>query len=149
MVMHFDINAQATGGGAHFHSDCTTFTLSALGRKWSIDRGFHIAETKDHSLILIDGRGQGFYPVGGKTVEYREESNLTVISGDSSEPYHWMTRDQHTTAAPFLAGFHWEPDTREETIKKYAEVATVDKDHPWKDRAVGFRVCLSSQLQPR
>ena len=148
MVMHFDINAQASGGGSHYHSDCTMFTLSALGRKWSIDRGFHISETKDHSLILIDGRGQGFYPVGGKTVEYREESNLTVISGDSSEPYHWMTRSQNATGAHYLAGFHWEPDTREENIKKYAEVATVDKEHPWKDKAAASTYVYRASYNP-
>ena len=48
----------------------------------------------------------------------------------------------------FLAGFHWEPDTREEIIKKYAEVATVDKDHPWKDRAVASAYVYRASYNP-
>ncbi len=60
MVLHFDINAQAVGG--HSHSNSTMFTFSALERKWAIDRGFHISESKDNSNILIDGKGQGFFP---------------------------------------------------------------------------------------
>jgi hypothetical protein len=148
MVLHFDINAQASGGGSHYHSNSTMFTLSALGRKWGIDRGFHIAETKDNSLILIDGRGQGFFPIGGKTAEYREDTNLTVISGDSSEPYHWMTRNQIATGAAFLAGFHWEPDTRADNVKKYAELATVDKVQPWKDKAIGSRYVFRASYNP-
>ncbi len=134
MDLNFDINAQATGGGSHYHSNSTSFTLSALKRKWAIDRGFHIAETKDNSLVLIDGRGQGFFPVGGKTVEYREDKNLTVVAGDASDAYDWMTRNKNQTGAPAVKEFHWEPDTRAANVKKYGELAAVDKSHPWMDK---------------
>jgi hypothetical protein len=148
LVVNFDINAQATGGGSHYHSNSTMFTLSALGRKWAIDRGFHIAETKDNSLILIDGRGQGFFPVGGKTAEYREDPNLTVISGDSSEPYHWITTPQINTGASYLAAFHWEPDTKPENIRKYGEAASVNKDQPWKDKAASTQYVYRAPYNP-
>ncbi len=135
LTLHFAINAKA-GGPSHFHSNSTTFTLSALGRKWAIDRGFHIAETKDSSLVLIDGRGQGFFPVGGATAEHREEGSLTVIAGDAAKPYHWMTTLQNSTGAPHLAGFSWAPDTSATTVKKFAERARADVQHPWNDGAV-------------
>ena len=148
MVLNFDINVQAIGGGSHFHSNSTMFTVSALGRKWAIDRGFHIAETKDNSLVLIDGRGQGFFPVGGKTAEYREEGNLTVIAGDASEPYHWMTNSKNGIGVPYLAGFTWEPDTEQDIVKKYAEVARMDKEHPWKDPVAGLDYTYRASYNP-
>lgn len=148
IVLHFDINVQASGGGGHYHSNSTMFTLSALGRRWAIDRGFHIPETKDNSLILIDGRGQGFFPVGGRTVEYREDADLTLIAGDASEPYHWMTRNRIETGAPYLSGFTWEPDLRPENLKKYGEVAQVDKLHPWLDKASGPSYVYRASYNP-
>ncbi len=80
MVLNFDINSQARGGGSHYHSNSTSFTLSALRRKWVIDRGFHVAETKDNSLILIDGRGQGFFPLAARP------RNIAAIQTSQSFP---------------------------------------------------------------
>ncbi|WP_197414094.1 hypothetical protein [Terracidiphilus gabretensis] len=135
MVLHLDMNTQANYAAAHAHSNSGEFTLSALGRKWAIDRGFHVAETKDSSCILIDGRGQGFFPIGGATVERREEPNLTVMAGDASEPYHWILRAQIRLNDPAISAFHWEPDTRADVVRRFDEYALVmNKAEPWHDR---------------
>lgn len=147
LVFHFDGNVQAYGP-SHYHSNSTMFTLSALGRKWVIDRGFRISETKDSSLITIDGRGQGFFPVGGRTVEYTEIGKLTTISTDASEPYHWMTNSQIQIGSPYLNRFIWEPDTSDHIVKKYSEIAAVDKEHPWKDNATGYQYIFRASYNP-
>ena len=135
MVLHLDMNTQANYAAGHAHSNSGEFTLSALGRKWAIDRGFHVAETKDSSCILIDGRGQGFFPLGGATVERREDPNLTLIAGDASEPYHWMARAHNRLNDPAIAAFHWEPDTRADVIRRFDELATItNKTEPWNDK---------------
>jgi hypothetical protein len=148
MVLDFDINVQAKDLGGHYHSNSTMFTLSALRRKWAIDRGFHIAETKDNSLILIDGRGQGFFPVGGDAAEYRTTAHLAVIAGDSSNPYHWMAASHGHTGAPYLAGFHWEPDPHPEVIKKFSEIATVNKQEPWNDANASYQFTYRASYNP-
>jgi hypothetical protein len=148
MVVHFDVNAQALGEGSHYHCDSTSFTLSALGRKWVIDRGFHIAETKDSSSVLIDGRGQGFFPVGGKTVEYQNTEKLTTIAADASEPYHWMATTQSRIRVPYLRGFAWEPTTRPELVRKYAEIAVTDKAKPWNDKAAASTYMYRASYNP-
>ncbi len=135
MVLHLDMNTQADYIAGHAHSNSGEFTLSALQRKWAIDRGFHIAETKDSSCVLIDGRGQGFFPVGGATVERRDDPNFTMIAGDASEPYHWITRAQTRINDPAIAAFHWEPDTNAEVIRRFDEYATItNKAEPWHDK---------------
>jgi hypothetical protein len=105
-----------------------------LQRKWAIDRGFRVAETKDSSCVLIDGRGQGFFPVGGAIVEHREDSNLTVVAGDAEEPYHWLTRAKGRSGDPALAAFQFQPDTTAETQRRFDEFVT-NKAQPWNDKA--------------
>lgn len=133
MVLSFDLNTQAIGGGSHYHSNSTMFTLSALQRKWAIDRGFHVAETKDSSNILIDGRGQAYPPVGGVPVEYKEAPGLTIAAGDASRPYDWIIQKSIATGAPFEAAFHWKPDTDPQIVRLFAELASVNKAQPWLD----------------
>lgn len=148
MVLHLDINAQATGSASHYHSNSNMFTFSALQRKWAIDRGFHIAETKDSSDDLIDGRGQGFPPVGGKPVDYKEYPGLTVIAGDASQPYDWISRGQISTGAAAIAGFHWEPDPSPATVRKFAEIAKVDIAHPWTDKTLNGQYIYRAPYNP-
>ncbi len=134
MVLHLDMNTEADYAAAHAHANSGEFTLSALGRKWAIDRGFHVAETKDNSCILIDGRGQGFFPVGGATVERRDDPNFTLIAGDASEPYHWISRGQNRLNEPALTEFHWQPDTRADTVRRFGEFLATNKTQPWLDK---------------
>ncbi len=136
-MLHVDLDEQAHGGGSHFHSNSGEFTLSALGRKWAIDRGFHIAESKDNSVVLIDGRGQGFFPTGGQTVDYRDTAAATLVSGDAAESYHWMTAPHNHIGAPSVSAYAWEPDRDPQVVANAAEVAKVNKTEPWKDPALG------------
>jgi hypothetical protein len=138
MVLHLDMNTEANYAAGHAHANSGAFTLSALRRKWGIDRGFHVSETKDSSCVLIDGRGQGFFPVGGATVEHREDPNLTVIAGDASEPYHWISRVQAQTGNAAVAQFHWEPDTSAEIVRRFDELSIItNKAQPWRDKNAG------------
>jgi hypothetical protein len=91
LVMHFECRRDAIGPG-HNHANQNDFTLSALGRKWAIDRGFHIAETKHHSGILIDGKGQGFFPAPGIIINQLDTPPATLVTGDAKLAYdHRLT----------------------------------------------------------
>jgi hypothetical protein len=148
MELHVDMNTQANIAFGHAHANSGSFTLSALRRKWAIDRGFHIAETKDSSLILIDGRGQGFFPVAGTTVERRDEPNLTVIAGDESEPYHWMKRSQNGIGDPVVAGYRWQPEKLPETLRRFQEVSGANNPQPWNDKVHGTQYPFVASYNP-
>ena len=59
---------------AHDHADRGDFYLTALGQPWSVS-AMRETETKFHSVITIDGKGQGFFappPIGSmKTIHPR------------------------------------------------------------------------------
>src|SRR5690606_38049760 len=50
---------------SHEHADKGNFSLSALGVKW-VGETFRSVETKYHSCVLIDGKGQGYFPPPGE-----------------------------------------------------------------------------------
>lgn len=56
---------------SHEHADKGNFSLSALGVKW-VGETFRSVETKYHSCVLVDGKGQGYFPAPGKWVELKE-----------------------------------------------------------------------------
>ena len=66
-------------------------------------------------------------------MEHREDPSLTVMAGDASEPYHWITRVQVRLNDPALAGFQWGPNTKPETVRRFDEFVT-NKAEPWHDK---------------
>ncbi len=59
-----------------------------------------------------------------------------------------MTRPQNSTGASSLTGFHWEPDTRTEVIRQFAEIVTTNKQEPWKDKAMGWQYTFRASYNP-
>ncbi|HEY3379276.1 MAG TPA: hypothetical protein VGL77_17495, partial [Armatimonadota bacterium] len=97
-------------GPSHAHSDRNNFSLSALGYKWGIDRGFHINETRHHSCVLIDGKGQGFFGPAGRMVAYLDTPLATVGVGDASYAYNYRYTFKGRTGSPANKGAAWEPE---------------------------------------
>jgi hypothetical protein len=107
MVMHFECRRDALGPG-HNHANQNDFTLSALGRKWVVERGFHISETKHHSCILIDGKGQGFFAAPGMITAYMESPIATFSTGDASYAYTYRHTFKSRLGNKENKGFNWE-----------------------------------------
>lgn len=107
LEVNFDCRQDLHGAG-HTHADRLGFTLSALGRKWAIDRGFHVAETKDHCCVLIDGDGEGFFPPGGKFLAYLDAPLATLAAGDAKYAYDYRYNMTGRLRNPENRDFHWD-----------------------------------------
>lgn len=132
LALHFTINGH-TCGPSHTHSNSLDITLSALGRKWVIDRGFGIAESKDHSIVLIDGKGQGFFPAPGKLVSVSDNGDLAVITGDAKYPYDWMYEFGNRIRNDYRKGNDWQPETSlpEAMAVARQKVPAEFQERPW------------------
>ena len=97
MALHVECRRDAIGPG-HQHSNQNDFTLSALGRQWVVERGFHRADTAMHSCILIDGKGQGNFTAPGRFITYLDHPFATAVVGDARDAYTY----RHT--------FSWRPN---------------------------------------
>ncbi|WOO39922.1 hypothetical protein [Rubellicoccus peritrichatus] len=108
----------------HENVDRGRFVFAALGRRWAIDRPWALAtQSKDHSLVHIDGIGQAEAKVGrGKApnaqlIEHADVDLEVQIDGDYgimsyavmdlSNAYNWLWT--HSWDKP---GEGWEPETR-------------------------------------
>ncbi len=98
LALQFECRTDSVGA-SHEHADRTNFTLAALGRSWAKDN-FRSVETRHHNNILIDGRGQGFWPGPGKWVGLAEDANFVVAAGDAKPAYDWMWPKQIATEDP-------------------------------------------------
>jgi hypothetical protein len=107
MVMHFECRRDALGPG-HNHANQNDFTLSALGRKWVVERGFHRSETKHHSCILIDGKGQGCFAAPGLITAYMDSPVATFSTGDASYAYTYRHTFPWRVGNKANKGFKWE-----------------------------------------
>jgi hypothetical protein len=107
MVMHFECRRDALGPG-HNHANQNDFTLSALGRKWVVERGFHVSETKHHSCILIDGKGQGYFAAPGLITAYMESPVATFATGDATYAYTYRHTFPWRKGNKENKGFGWE-----------------------------------------
>ncbi|MEI8045133.1 MAG: hypothetical protein WCL11_27220, partial [Verrucomicrobiota bacterium] len=107
LALHFECKMDE-GGPSHSHANRNDVSLSALGRKWAVDRGFHIAESKHHNMVLIDGRGEGFFCGSGKVVSYLDTPALTFICGDAKDAYQWRYQFSGRNENPQSKGFDWQ-----------------------------------------
>lgn len=107
MAMQFETNTDSFGP-SHTQSNATDFTLTALGQKWAIDRGYHIMESKNHSTILIDGKGQGFFGPYGKTEGVLDADLGTVFVGSAKNAYDYKYTFKGRINNPENQGYTWE-----------------------------------------
>lgn len=132
LAVHVESNPALKGPG-HQHSNSGDFTLSALGRKWAIDRGFHIGESKDHSVVLVDGQGQGYFAAPSRLVEAVDDGDVAFSSVDSRYPYAWA----YTFKSRIGTDARWEPEMLM-GVREYYELAAAAayKEAPWTSPAL-------------
>ncbi len=73
---------------AHDHADRGDFYFTALGQAWSVS-AMRETETKFHSLITIDGKGQGFFAPPARWIDMKDSPAATFASVDTKYCYDW------------------------------------------------------------
>ncbi|MDR2676380.1 MAG: heparinase II/III-family protein [Opitutaceae bacterium] len=73
---------------SHDHSDRGAFTLSANGRDWVVD-GFRSTQSQYHSVVIIDGAGQGYFPTPCSWLDCKDSPEATVAVIDQKYSYDW------------------------------------------------------------
>ncbi len=107
LKLHFE-SKHGEHGPSHSHANRNDFTLSALGRKWAIDLGFGLRESKQHNIVLIDGQGQGDFTPSGRIDAWLDMPFATAIVGDASYAYHWRYTFSSRRGSPENQGYEWE-----------------------------------------
>ena len=130
LVLHFECRPDVYGP-SHAHSDRNNFTLSALGRQWAIDRGFHISKNEWHSTVLIDGKGQGNSGPSGQVIACSDTPDVTQIAGDASYAYNYMYTFKSRINNPENQGYEWEPETKPDVVSFFSEDPTNPDLAPW------------------
>lgn len=76
----------------HYHSDQNSFTLSARGRDWIKDWGYHSYRDFQHNLVLIDGQAQGYFPSASEFPIFIHNDVITTSVGDAqyAYTYRWV-----------------------------------------------------------
>lgn len=73
---------------SHDHSDRGNFSLSANGRTWVLD-GWRSTESKYHSVVTIDGHGQGYFATPACWKNYLDKPEATFGTVDAKYAYDW------------------------------------------------------------
>ncbi len=85
--VQFQMESRPDGVAAnHQHSDRGHFTLAGVGQTWAIDR-FRAVESRHHNTVIIDGKGQGYFPPNGKLISMLDKDAATFMSVDSKKAY--------------------------------------------------------------
>ncbi|WP_138754576.1 hypothetical protein [Paenibacillus sinopodophylli] len=74
---------------SHEHADRGNISFTALGVKW-VGETFRSVETKYHSCVLIDGKGQGYFPAPGKWLGAQDQPFVTAAACDAKYAYDWF-----------------------------------------------------------
>jgi len=88
LQLQFDCRTD-TRFASHDHADRGSFDLSALGRLWTREDS-RLIKSKDHSVVLIDGIGQGYFPTFGKWVGFYNNNNATFGACNAKYTYDWQ-----------------------------------------------------------
>lgn len=87
VMFQFDAR-QDTYFQSHDHADRGNFELAANGRLWVMD-GWRSTESKYHSVITIDGRGQGYFATPATWKEYVDVPEATFGLVDYKYAFDW------------------------------------------------------------
>jgi hypothetical protein len=74
---------------SHDHADRGNFELASHGRLWVVD-GWRSTESKYHSVITINGRGQGYFATPASWINYINNTNATFGVINQKYAYDWM-----------------------------------------------------------
>jgi hypothetical protein len=144
-VMHFEARTD-TGGPSHAHANRGDFTLSALGRKWVIDRGFGISESFMHNIIQIDGKGQGFFCPAARILDQQNTDLYSSVTADISYPYTYRYTFGNRIGNKYQNDYKWEPETNTNVVKHVSTTQSAD-DEPWKTNTMYTHRALNNPVQ--
>lgn len=97
-AMQFECRVDSHGA-SHEHADRGAFTLSALGRVWAKDN-FRSVETRHHNSVLIDGKGQGYWPGPGRWIGMSQNEFAVMAACDAKDAYDWFWPKQIVAENP-------------------------------------------------
>jgi len=91
--------------GGHTRASRTEFVFAALGRVWAHRTRAVRSDSAMHSVILIDGVGQGpFRCVPARTIALKDTAAATFCAADATWPYSFVTcNPRHPQAQPVPA----------------------------------------------
>lgn len=106
---------------SHDHADKGSFELASHGRLWVVD-GWRSTETKYHSAITIDDRGQGYFATPACWLDYVDKPEATFGVIDYKYSFDWLWIK--SPAADIMNGKRtetmWEEGIYGETAKRLA-----------------------------
>jgi len=92
----------------HYHSDQNNFTLSARGRDWIKDWGYHSYRDFQHNLVLIDGKAQGYFPSASEFPLFIHNDVITTSVGDAQYAYTYRWVHNSRRGASDYKRYSWE-----------------------------------------
>ena len=114
----------------HMHADNGAFTLSGAGRVWADER-FRSVESRQHSMVIIDGKGQGYFTPPAEWLGLTDNKMVTIGATDNAYSYAWAWPGH-------LAGFTNPDDPRRifDRWRRFQEKAddflAKNPDYDWK-----------------
>lgn len=109
LSLHFSSRTDLHTTG-HYHSDHNDFTLSARGKDWVKDWGYHSYRDFQHNLVRIDGRGQGYFPSFGTFPKFIHKDAITVSVGDAKYAYTYRWVHKSRKGASGYKKYLWQLD---------------------------------------
>ncbi|MDC7693698.1 hypothetical protein PQU94_05315 [Asticcacaulis sp. DXS10W] len=94
-------------GSSHEHADRGAFTFAALGKVWAKDN-FRSPETRHHNSVLIDGKGQGYWPGPGEWLRVTETPDAITALCSHKAAYDWAWPKQILTEPAHSELFRYE-----------------------------------------
>ncbi|MGI9501797.1 MAG: hypothetical protein ACR2RE_01905, partial [Geminicoccaceae bacterium] len=92
----------------HYHSDQNSFTLTARGRDWIKDWGYHSYRDFQHNLVLIDGKAQGYFPSASEFPIFIHNDVITTSVGDAQYAYTYRWVHNSRRGASGYKKYSWE-----------------------------------------
>lgn len=111
--------------GGHQHYDAGGFYLSAHGVDWGVEGNNGIRSSRFHSIVLIDGEGQGdeghFSPARADWLgaETNEHGAFAKMDQKHAYDYLWTLPPHYSWAKDTRKELDWEPETHPEVVKVY------------------------------
>lgn len=87
LCLQFEARADGIAAN-HQHADRGNFTLAGAGRLWAMDR-FRGIESRHHNNVIIDGKGQGYFPTPATWLGLSDSDTATLAAADLKYAYDW------------------------------------------------------------
>ena len=109
LSLHFSSRTDLHTTG-HYHSDHNDFTLSARGKDWVKDWGYHSYRDFQHNIVRIDELGQGYFPSSGGFPKFIHNDVISVSVGDAKYPYTYRWVHKSRKGGAGYKRYQWELD---------------------------------------